>query len=145
MSGPPRPQPRAGIGDWPVRGDEPPELWFGQVRAAAVPAAPATLAGPPTLPTSWRPAPSRLAFAGFILGLLGACVSWLPLADLTCAVIGAVLSVQARRVLAPGRQDRHLATAGLVLGCLGIVLGVSASAILATIGLNALLSAIYGR
>lgn len=144
MSGPPGARPRAGLGDWPVWGDQPPELWFEGPPSARVPAgrtpppAPSTPAGAPRTPSS------RMAFAGFILGLLGACLSWLPLAGLACAVFGAVFSFQARRAIGPGRQDRGLATAGLVLGCTGVVLGVSASAILSTVALDAAFNALYG-
>lgn len=144
MTDPPGAQPRAGLGEWPVWGDEPPELWFGHVGSGPLPANVAGL--PPWPPPAGvaRPSASPLAVAGFILGLLGACFSWVPLLGLGSALFGAVLSMQARRLVAPGHQGQALPTAGLVLGCIGIAFGVSASAIFATIALNALLSAAYG-
>lgn len=140
---PPGAQPRAGIGEWPVWGDEPPELRFRQAPPARTPV---TAAGLPAwhVPVSGaRPAASTMAVAGFILGLAGAFFSWLPVVGLGCALFGAVLSVQGRRLVAPGHPGRALPTAGLVLGCIGIVFGVAASAVFATVALNALLNAAY--
>lgn len=140
MTWSPPPQPRAGIGEWPVWGDEPPELRFRPISAARLPTAPVPW---PAAATGARPAPPGMALAGFILGLLGACFSWVPLVGLASSLFGAVLSTQARRVLAPGGRGRTLSTAGLVLGCVGVVFSVSSSAIFATIALNALFNAVY--
>lgn len=137
----PPPPPRAGIGEWPAWGDEPPELWFRQVHSAPVPAAPFRL--PPGPAPAARPKSSRIALAGFILGLLGACLSWVPLGGLGCGLFGAVLSLQARRATPPRHPGRALPTAGLVLGCIGTVFGVGATAIAATVALNALFNLVY--
>lgn len=144
MSVPPRSQPRAGIGEWPVWGAEPPELWFGQIPPAPLPAAAGGHRAHPAPGPGARPASSSMSLTGFILGLVGACLSWIPLAGLACALFGAVLSLQARRATAAGPERRTLPTAGLVLGCIGMVVGVSATAVFATIALNALLAAAYG-
>ncbi len=139
MSHPPS-QPRPGIGEWPVWGDEPPELRFRQI-----PSAPVTRTWGRVPPwTGTRPAPPRVGLTGFVLGLVGACLSWVPLAGLACALVGAVLSLQALRATPAGYPGRTLPTTGLVLGCIGMVFGVSTSAILATLALNALFTAIYG-
>lgn len=142
MSSRPPSEPRPGIGEWPVWGDEPPELWFAQVHSRPVPAG----AGP--LPPAVAAVPSRrspnLALAGFVLGLVGALLGWIPLVGLGCGIFGAVLSLEARRVFPRGDQRRVLPTAGLVLGCIGIVGGVIASAIFATIALDGLFNAVYG-
>lgn len=144
MTNPPPSPPRAGLGEWPVWGDEPPELWFGHVPSGPLPPNVAGLPRwPPPSPVA-RPSASPLAVTGFILGLLGACLSWVPLVGLGSALFGAVLSMHARRLVAPGHQGQALPTAGLILGCIGIAFGVSASAIFATVALNALLSAAYG-
>lgn len=136
-------QPRAGIGEWPVWGDEPPELRFRQIPSGPASAGAFGLPAWPAPRGGARPAAAPMAVAGFVLGLVGAFFSWVPLVGLGCALFGAVLSMQARRLVAPGYQGRAMPTAGLVLGCIGLVFGVSASAIFATVALNALLSAAY--
>jgi hypothetical protein len=140
---PPPPQDRAGIGEWPVWGQEPPELWFRQVASHSLPAtAPAVPVPAEPAPAS-QPASPQLAVPGFILGLIGACLGWIPLVGLACALFGGVFSWHARRAMAPGHPRRALATGGLVLGAIGVAFGMGASAILATVALNALFSALY--
>jgi hypothetical protein len=63
---------------------------------------------------------------------------------LGCGIFGAVLSLQARRTFPPGDRGRDLPTVGLVLGCIGIAVGVIASAIFTTIALDGLFNAVYG-
>lgn len=142
MSARPPSEPRAGIGEWPVWGDEPPELRFRQIPSTPVHAPAASLPPPPA--ADMGPQPPRLAVPGFILGLLGACLGWVPVAGLGCGLFGAVLSMQARRAIPPGHRGRVMPTAGLVLGCIGVAFGVFTSAIAVTIGLNALFGALYG-
>lgn len=134
---------RPGIGEWPVWGQEPPRLWIGQAQPLPVPAT-----GPPPLPLP-PPAPAAPAhrgprLPGFLLGLLGACLCWIPVLGLGSALVGAVLSMQARRLVPAGQRGRELPMVGLVLGCVGVVGGVLWSAIFATIALDRLLSTLAG-
>ncbi|MBO0747599.1 MAG: DUF4190 domain-containing protein [Acidimicrobiaceae bacterium] len=139
MNSRPPSEPHAGIGEWPLWGDEPPDLWFRQV--GTPPSGVRVVHGPPAEAT---PASPRLALPGFILGLLGACLAWIPVGGLGCAVFGVVLSIQARRAIPPGYRGRELPTAGLVLGCIGVAFGTPTTVVLVTIALNALFSAAYG-
>lgn len=142
MSSRPPSEPRPGIGEWPAWGDEPPELWFAQVASTPLPAAapiPPAIRAAPTAPAS-----PNLALPGFVLGLLGACLCWVPLVGLGCGIFGAVLSLQARRAVPPGHRGREMPTVGLVFACIGIAIGVIASAIFATIALDGLFNAVYG-
>jgi len=104
--------------------------------ALALPPGPAAAASGPASP--------NLALPGFILGLVGALLGWLPLVGLGCGIFGAVLSLEARRVFPRGDRRRELPTAGLVLACIGIGVGVISSAILTTIALDGLFNAVYG-
>ena len=55
-----------------------------------------------------------------------------------------MLSLQARRAFPPGHRGRELPTVGLVFACIGIAVGVVASAIFTTIALDGLFNAVYG-
>lgn len=132
--------PRPGIGEWPVWGDEPPQLWMAPAPARP---APPGLAPPPLAPAPSRTS-HRLALPGFLLALLGACFCWLPVIGLGSGLFGAVLSTQARRASPPGQSRRGLATVGLVLGCIGVAGGVLWSAIFVTIALQSLFTRLYG-
>lgn len=145
VSSRPPSEPRPGIGEWPVWGDEPPELWFAQVASRPVPSA-VPAAVPPAGPgAAAGPASPNLTLPGFIFGLLGACLCWVPLVGLGCGIFGAVLSLQARRAFPPGHRGRELPTVGLVLACIGIGVGVIASAVFTTVALDGLFNAAYGR
>ena len=72
---------------------------------------------------------SGVAVAGFVTGLLGALLSWFPLAGIILGILGVVLGgvgrSQARRTGAP----TGLATAGIVLGALAVVIAVALVAV----------------
>ncbi len=142
VSSRPPAEPRPGIGEWPVWGDEPPELWFAQVASRPVPATAPLPPGPRVAAAG--PASPDLTLPGFVLGLIGACLCWVPLVGLGCGIFGAVLSLQARRAFPPGHRGRELPTVGLVFACIGIAVGVVASAIFTTIALDGLFNAVYG-
>ncbi len=129
-------------------GDEPPELWFAQVASAPV-AATGPVPAAAQLPAAASgievgAVSPDLGLPGLLLGLLGACLCWVPLIGLGCGIFGAVLSWQARGAFLPGDRRRGLPTVGLVLGCIGIGIGVIASAIFTTIALDGLFNAVYG-
>ncbi|HEX2073735.1 MAG TPA: DUF4190 domain-containing protein [Geodermatophilus sp.] len=86
--------------------------------------------GPPLLPPGYgyptaypvQPAPSNgLGIAGFVTGLCGLVLFWVPFVGMVLAGVGVVLSAigmsQGRRTGAP----TGLAVAGLVLGILGVL------------------------
>ncbi len=74
---------------------------------------------------------SGVAIGGFVTGLLGALLSWFPIAGIVLGILGVVLGgigiSQGRRTGAP----TGLATAGVVLGALAIVIAVVLVAVVA--------------
>ena len=76
--------------------------------------------------TSGRPhgGTNGMAVGGFVTGLLGALLSWIPIAGILLGIVGVVLSGIG---LAKGRREgtpTGLATAGVVLGALAVVIAV---------------------
>ena len=70
-----------------------------------------------------------LAVAGFVTGLLGLILSLIPIlfyAGIVLDVVGIVLGAMGRsRAKEPGVPHRGLATAGIVLGVVGLVVFIS--------------------
>ena len=65
-----------------------------------------------------------LGVAGFVTGLLGALLSWFPIAGIILGLLGVVLGgVSASQGRRTGSKT-GLAVAGVVLGALAIVIGV---------------------
>ena len=61
------------------------------------------------------------AIAGFVLGLVSVLLSLTPLVGLAAAIVGVILSAKGRRT--ESRAHGGMATAGIVLSIIGIVLG----------------------
>lgn len=66
----------------------------------------------------------RMGIASLILGIIGIVFCWILVISLITGIIGIVLSVKARNSIPVGAPGRGIATAGLVLSIIGIVLGV---------------------
>ncbi|MGH7921370.1 MAG: hypothetical protein ACREQM_15715 [Candidatus Dormibacteraceae bacterium] len=133
---------RRGIGDWPTWGEQPPELWFAQIPQAL--ALPVALPAPPPALLPPRPPRPRLATPGFVLGLIGACLCWVPVAGFGCGIFGFVLALSAARSVPRRHPGRDMATAGVVLAAIGVGLGVVSTALFTTIELSRLFSMING-
>ncbi|MBB3083428.1 hypothetical protein [Geodermatophilus sabuli] len=81
--------------------------------------------GPPYYypPPQFQPQPSNgLGTAGFVLGLLGTVLFWVPLVGFILAVLGIVFSAVGRAQGVQRGAPTGLAMAGLVLGIIGAVL-----------------------
>ena len=69
-----------------------------------------------------QPAPANgLGVAGFVTGLLGVLLFWIPFLGLVLAVCGVVLGATRMSQAKKAGQDTGLAVAGLVLGILGLL------------------------
>ena len=64
------------------------------------------------------------AVAGLVLGIVALCLAWgvTSFAALPCAIVGLVLSVSGGKALKAAGQPSGIATAGLVLGIIAVVL-----------------------
>ena len=73
-----------------------------------------------------------LAIAGLVLGIVSLVFCWVPFLGIIAGVVGLILSVMGRKNCAPNQAG--MATAGLVLSIVGIVLsGVFTTCTMCTI------------
>ena len=88
----------------------------------------------PTTPAGGRQSSNGMGVAGFVTGLLGLLLSWVPIAGIILGALGVILGgvgiSQGRK--AGGRTG--LATAGVVLGALGVVVAIVLVAVVVDAG-----------
>lgn len=64
-----------------------------------------------------------MAIAAMVCGIVSVVLCWLSFVGLAAGIVGLVLSVMARKKVAPGQNGSGMVTAGLVCSIIGIVLG----------------------
>ncbi|MDE0139640.1 MAG: hypothetical protein OXM57_01090 [bacterium] len=68
------------------------------------------------------PASNGMAIAGLVLAICAVALSWLPVVNFACWVLGLIFSIMGLRNANRGAPYRGLAIAGLVISLAGIVL-----------------------
>ena len=65
-----------------------------------------------------------MGIAGFVTGVVGLVLSWLPFVGLVIAAVGIALSAVGLRQIRAARGSGGLAVAGLVCGIIGSIIGL---------------------
>lgn len=91
---------------------------YGNPYAAQQYGYPPAYAGPP------QPSGAGMGIAGFVTGLIGLLLCWLPGLGVICAALGVIFGAIGMNQLKRTGGNPGLAIAGLVLGVLGVVLFV---------------------
>ena len=89
---------------------------------------------PATAPAGGRPGSNGIGVAGFVTGLIGLLLSWVPIAGIVLGALGVVLGgVGVSQGRKAGRPT-GLAVAGVVLGALAVVIAIVLIAVVVDAG-----------
>jgi FtsH-binding integral membrane protein len=71
-----------------------------------------------------KPGPPGLAIAGFVVGVVGLLICWLPIAGLIVGLVGLALSFVGQRQAQEKDAPAGLATAGIICSILAVLVGI---------------------